>query len=464
MEQATSQAGVPMVERMGHRLAGNVRRWFPDPFLFAVLLIFVVFIMAMIVQQRSPFLLVEDMYKGFWAFLAFAMQMCLILVTGYALAYHRFVRKGIDWLCTVPRTGKQAAALVAFIACVFSWINWGLGLIVGAYFAREMGRQAYFRKLRVHYPVLCAAGYTGLGLIWHWGLSASAPLLSTVKGNFLEKIVGIVPVSETILGRYALINSLIILIFAVVVCAMLHPAPERCVGMEEYAPRLLEKGEEEREAEKAGEKTIADKIENSKIIALLMVLLMVIAMVWWFGSKGFMSGLDLNAVNFCFILIGLLLYLNPITYMRAIYSAAAAVGGIILQFPFYAGIQGVMLHSGLGATIAGWLAKAATPLTYPFVCLIIAGFVNVFIPSGGGEWLTIGESLSRAGVALGVPAGKFIIAYAAGDAWTNLFNPFWAIPLLAITQVKARDMFGYCIAILILAFIPYALGLTFVPF
>lgn len=463
MAKEPKKEAVPPIERMGYGIARNVERWFPDPFLFAIILIFVVFIMAWIIQARNPYLLMQDMYKGFWAFLAFAMQMCLILVTGYALAYHPRVRRGIGWLCTLPKTGKQAAMLIAFISCIFAWINWGLGLIIGAYFAREMGRQAYFRKLPVHYPAICAAGYTGLGLIWHWGLSASAPLLSTVKGHFLEKIIGIVTVDLTILHHYALLNSLIITIFAVLALYLLHPRPERCRGIEHYAPGLVEKVEEEK-VEKPVAVTIADKIENNRWIALVMILLMIGSMVWWFGHKGFMAGLDLNAVNFCFILLGLILYFNPIAYMRALYTAAAAVGGIILQFPFYAGIQGVMMHSGLAATLAGWLAKVATPFTYPAIVWFIAGVVNVFIPSGGGEWMTIGETISRAGVDLGVPAGKFIIAFAAGDAWTNLFNPFWAIALLAITQVRARDMFGYCIAIMLLAIIPYALGLTFVPY
>ena len=200
------------------------------------------------------------------------------------------MRRGIDWLCTVPKSGKQAAALIAFISCIFSWINWGLGLIIGAYFARAMGRQAYFRKMPVHYPVLCAAGFTGLGLIWHWGLSATAPLLSTVEGHFLEKIIGIVTTDQTIFNSYALLNSLVILVFAVVVCYLLHPHPQRCRGIEYYSPRLMEK-EEEVKIEKTEVITIADKIENNRWIALVMLLLMTGSIAYWFGTKGFVAGL-----------------------------------------------------------------------------------------------------------------------------------------------------------------------------
>jgi len=421
-----------------------------------------VFIMAWAIQGSNPYECMQYMYKGFWAFLAFAMQMCLILLLGYAIAVHPGAVRVIKRLCGLPRNGKQAAALVALISCLFAWVNWGLGLIVGALMAREMARNAHERGMAVHYPVLCAAGYTGLGLIWHWGLSASAPLLSNVPGHFLEKMIGLVPVNETILSSYGLFNSLLILVFAMGMVYLLHPGrPERCRGIEEYAPQLLK---EEAAPEKPKLVSVADKIENNRWIAIIMVCLGIGAMVGWFGTKGFMAGLNLNSVDFCLIIIGLALYLNPIAYMRAIFRGASAVGGIILQFPFYAGIQGVMVHSGLAVTLAGMLARVATVSTMPVMAWFISGFVNVFIPSGGGEWMTIGNTVMGASVAIGAPTGQTIMAYAAGDAWTNLLNPFWAIALLAITQVRARDMFGYCIAILILAIIPYALGLTFIPY
>jgi len=453
---------VPPIERMGYGISRSVERWFPDPFLFAIILLFVVFIMAWAIQGSNPYECMQYMYKGFWAFLAFAMQMCLILLLGYAIAVHPGAVRVIKRLCGLPRNGKQAAALVALISCLFAWVNWGLGLIVGALMAREMARNAHERGMAVHYPVLCAAGYTGLGLIWHWGLSASAPLLSNVPGHFLEKMIGLVPVNETILSSYGLFNSLLILVFAMGMVYLLHPGrPERCRGIEEYAPQLLK---EEAAPEKPKLVSVADKIENNRWIAIIMVCLGIGAMVGWFGTKGFMAGLNLNSVDFCLIIIGLVLYLNPIAYLRAIFRGAGAVGGIILQFPFYAGIQGVMVHSGLAVTLAGMLARVATVSTMPVMAWFISGFVNVFIPSGGGEWMTIGNTVMGASVAIGAPTGQTIMAYAAGDAWTNLLNPFWAIALLAITQVRARDMFGYCIAILILAIIPYALGLTFIPY
>jgi short-chain fatty acids transporter len=328
--------------------------------------------------------------------------------------------------------------------------------------AREMARNAHERGMAVHYPVLCAAGYSGLGLIWHWGLSGSAPLLSNVPGHFLEEVIGLVPANETIFSSYGIFNSLLILVFAIVICYLLHPrSAERCRGIEEYAPQYLK---EEAAAEKPKLVTIADKIENNRWLAIITACLGIGAMVWWFGTKGFMKGIDLDSVNFCIIAIGLMLYRNPIAYVRAVYRGASAVGGIILQFPFYAGIQGVMVHSELAVTLANALARVATPFTMPVIAWLIAGFVNLFIPSGGGEWMTVGNTVMLAAKNIGAPFGQTVMAYAAGDAWTNMFNPFWAIALLGITGVRARDMFGYCIAIMIIAIIPYALGLTFIPY
>ncbi len=462
-EKRKAKAGrVPVIERMGYGISRSVERWFPDPFLFAIILLFIVFIMAWAIEGVNPYESMGFMYQGFWGFLSFAMQMCLILLLGYAIAFHPAVGRLIKGLCGLPRNGKQAAALVALIACVFSWVNWGLGLIVGALMAREMAKNAHRRGIAVHYPVLCAAGYTGLGLIWHWGLAGSAPLLSNVPGHFLEGVIGLVPANLTIFSSYGLFNSLLILFFAMGMCYLLHPGrAERCRGIEHYAPQLLK---EEVAPEKPKVASVADKIENNRWIAIIFVCLGIGSMVSWFGSKGFMAGLNLDSVNFCFIVIGLALYRNPIAYVRAIYRGAGVVGGVILQFPFYAGIQGVMVHSGLAVTLASLLARVATRATLPIIAFLIGGLVNMFIPSGGGEWMTVGDVVARASVAVGAPAGQTIMAYAAGDAWTNLFNPFWAIALLAITQVRARDMFGYCIAIMIIATIPYILGLTFIPY
>lgn len=452
---------VNFLEAMGHRISANVEKWMPDPFLFAIILTFIAYSMGIFIAKSSPMDMIKYWYKGFWTLLTFAMQMVLILVTGYTLAYHPKVNALLVWLARKPSNGKQAAALVALVSMVFSWINWGLGLIVGALLARETGRQAYFRNIPVHYPVIVTSGYTGLGIIWHWGLSGSAPLLSATKGHFFEDLYGIIPTSQTIFSPYALTLSVLSIIFVVAVMYAISPTdPSRCRGIDYYAPHLIEQREEERKERKI--KTIADKIEDSRIIGGILALMGLIYLVYYYAIVR--GDLNLNIVNFTFLFVGLALYLRPIRYLKAFYNAIPASAGIVLQFPFYAGIMGMIKFSGLGKIMAGWLVGISTPTTFPVIAWLTAGLVNLFVPSGGGEWAVIGETIARAAMDLGVPMGKAIIAYAAGDAWTNLFQPFWAIPLLGICAVRARDVFGYCITLMILSAIFFALGLTFVPY
>ncbi|AIG98549.1 MULTISPECIES: TIGR00366 family protein [Archaeoglobus] len=478
------------LERMGARLCASVEKWMPDPLIFALLLTLVTYLLVIVVMKpytvmdagtMVKWLLVDVWYKGFWGLLSFAMQMCLILVTGYAIAYHPIVYRILKKIATLPSDTKSAAALTALIAMIAAWINWGLGLIVGAILARTIGIEFYRTGKPLHYPAVVAAGYAGLGLTWHWGLSASAPLLINTPNHFLKDVFvelfgrETVPLNETIFHPYTLINLAIIISFGVLAYYALAPNRGELKGIDKVAPHIIElvkKEKEEELKEKSKERvTIADKLENSKVLALLISILGIITMGYWFYEKGFFGGLNLNSLNFTFIMVGLLLYMNPIAYMRAITRAAGAVAGILIQFPFYAGIMGMMRYSAvvaggpnLATVIANSIASVATPFTWPAICLYIAGLINIFIPSGGGEWAAVGEILARTSAALGVPIGKTVIAYGVGDAWTNLFQPFWAIPLLGLTGTRARDVFGYTISVMILATIPLSLGLVLVPY
>ena len=449
----------PLLESIGNKLCRGVEKWMPDPIIFALLLLFGVFILGMTVQEQDPYALAGFSYLGFWKLLTFAMQVVLQVVLGFALASHPFIRGGLKLICQWPSNGKQAAALIACITLMVSWVYWSLGVVIGAFLAREMAIQAHRRNIPMHYPVLAVSGYVGLGLIWHWGLSGSAPLMATTDGYAFQKLTGLIPLSETVLHPYTLINAAIIFVFGVAVMYFLHPRPAGCRGIQDYVPEALK--DEIETVEEKGSQVFADRLENSKIIAAITSIIMLTMIIWWFTEKG---GLNLNSLNFVFLLLGFALYLNPIKYLNAIADSMRAVTGIVIQFPFYAAIMGIMTMSGLALTIAGWLTAIATPSTFPVVAWLTGGLVNMFIPSGGGEWVTIGEAINRAAMDLGIAPGQALIAYAAGDAWTNMLQPFWAIPLLAITGLKARNIFGYAIIVWLLATIPFALGLSFVPY
>jgi short-chain fatty acids transporter len=212
-----------------------------------------------------------------------------------------------------------------------------------------------------------------------------------------------------------------------------------------------------------GKPSPADRINNSKILGGILALTGVFLFGRAFLTEG-LDALDLNVLNFGFLMIGLILYTSPIDYLEEFYDAVRASSGIILQFPFYAGIIGIMEGTGLVDTITEFLLSIATPATFPVIAWITAAVLNLFVPSAGGEWTLIGGPMMTAGEELGIPYGQTIAAYGAGDAHTNLLNPFWAIPLLAITGLRAREMFGYAITMMILLTPFLAVALYVVPY
>jgi len=432
-----SNAGV--VARAGAWLQRAVSRVTPDPFLIALGLTLVVMIGGAINLASSGAGGIAARVAGGWlegfastSGLAFALQMALVLVTGHAIATSPPVQAAVERLAQLPRTGADAALIVAAGACLASLIHWGLGAITGALLAREVARHASARGIALNYPLLGGAGYAGFA-VWHGGLSGSAPLKAAEPGNFVEAAFGgVVPLTDTLLAPLNLLvtTSLVIaipLLFRVL--ARHAPATE--------VPVLAGR-REERFARDPG---VVAFLQESRWVGSLVglgLLAMLIA-----GAAAGRQTFDLNAVNLLFLAVGLLLQGSIQRYVAAIAEGAKGAGGIILQFPFYFGILGVMQATGLIETVSNAMLSIASPKTFPLIAFYSAGLVNLFVPSGGGQWAVQGEILARAGSALGVAPGPVIMAFSYGDAWTNMLQPFWALPLLGIMGLKARDVIGY---------------------
>ena len=472
------------IERVGYRLASVVERWMPSPFLFAILLTYLVFVVALVLGQleviqepatgetAGPFDLVEHWYGEFWSFLEFAMQMTLILMTGFAVAYHPRANDLLVRLAKIPKTAPQAVVLVAVFSMAIAWIHWGFSLILGAIFAREMGKVAYEKGIDVHYPMLALSGYMGLGLTWHWGLSGSAPLLLTDASQVGEGTAfpmvpeeGI-PLSATIAHGYGITLTILSIVFAALVLYLITPSAERSRDITEYIPEneLFETaadggddadvGDELEATSDDSDKPVpAERIDNNLVLGGLIALTGAAYVLYLLVSQG-IDAWDLNVVNFAFLMAGLLIWTNPSAYRDKFGEAATAAAGVILLFPFFAGIQGIMAGSGLASEMADVMISLSTESTFPIFAWLTAAIVNAFVPSGGGEWIILGPSVLEAADGLGVDLGHATMAYAVGDAHTNLLNPFWAIPLLAITRIKAREMFGYAV-VMMLALIPF---------
>ncbi|SFE51073.1 short-chain fatty acid transporter [Alteribacillus iranensis] len=429
-----------------------VQRYLPDAFLFAVLLTFVVFVLGLFFTDSSPVQMVEYWGVGFWDLLEFAMQMSLIVVTGYILANTPIVRRILTKISTLANTPGQAIVLVTFVAAIACLISYGFGLVVGALLGIHVAR----RVPNVDYRLLMASAYSGF-LLWHGGLSASAPLLIATPGHFLEDTMGTVPVTETLFSS----ANLFIIVVLLATLPLLNRYLLRTRGsLEKNQPSFLQKQKNEPEEVPLPEHpSPAERIENSKIVSLLIGILGLAFIVFHFVQNGF--DLNINIVNFIFLFLGIMFHRTPRRFLRSVSDAVKNAGGIIIQFPFYAGIMGMMVASGLSEQISMWFINMATEFTLPLFTFLSAGLVNFFVPSGGGQWAIQGPIMIPAALELGVDTAKTTLAVAWGDAWTNMIQPFWALPLLAIAGLKVRDIMGFCVIILIYSFFPISIGLLF---
>lgn len=431
-----------------------VQRYLPDAFLFAIILTLLVFLMGIFMTKNTPLQMVEYWGNGFWDLLAFSMQMALVVTTGYVLANTPLVKKILEKVSVRAKNPIQAIMLVTFIATVASLINYGFGLVVGALIAIEIAK----RVPSVDYRLLVASAYSGF-LVWHGGFSGSTPLLIATEGHFLEEEMGIIPVTETLFSSFNLLIVFALLITLPFLNAYLMKTREKTQIVNPLADwKENKKVEEEKVEETAKNKqTPSERLENSQIISILIGILGVAYIIYHFVVNGF--DLNLNIVNLTMLFLGIILHRTPRRFLNSVNEAVKNVGGIIVQFPFYAGIMGMMVESGLSELISLWFVNISTEITYPLFTFISAGIVNFFIPSGGGQWAVQGPIMIPAGMELGVDNAKTAMAVAWGDAWTNMIQPFWALPLLAIAGLKVRDIMGFCVIILIYSFFPIALGL-----
>lgn len=427
-----------------------VQRWLPEPFIFAILLTFVAAVIAMPVCHQTPIEVVEHWGGGVWNLLAFAMQMALVLVCGSALAAAPAVKRGITALARVPKNPAGAIALVTVVSAIACWLNWGFGLIVGVIFAKEIARQLQ----GVDYRLLIASAYSGF-VVWHAGLSGSIPLTMATPGEALVKatngaLTAPIPVGQTILDPHNLVMVLLVIVGITVANTLMHPKQ----GAVTVDPALLEEQElNTKHLPLNTKKTPAQRMEQSPVLSWLIGLLLVAYLVLKLGFRG--GQLDLGAVIMIFLALGLLLHGTPVAYVRAFGKAATGAAGIILQFPFYAGIMGIITGVGasgigLGNVLADACIRISNPTTYPLLTFLCAAVLNMFVPSGGGHWAIQAPIMFTAGADLGVDPGLTGTAIAWGDAWTNLIQPFWALPALAIAKLSAKDIMGYCLIDLLL--------------
>ncbi len=421
----------------------NTAKWLlPSPFTIAVLLTLLTAALALLLTSApvdsEQFRMLEIMgfwEKGFWELLKFSMQMMLMLVLGYILALSKPINRFIDLMLVLIKGNASAAFWVCLLTLCVAWLNWGLGLIFGAIFARKVGEYCLRKRIPLNYPLIGAAGYSGL-MVWHGGLSGSAPAKIAETGHFLAEKIGVIPMSETIFSNMNIVCTIVLLLLLPILLFL----TARGGGTSLY--KIPNFSERSSQSAAVG----AERLDHSRLLGTAIGILLV-AYCLYKITKG--AGLDPNFINLILFSLGILLHGNFESFQDAANAAIGSSTGILIQFPLYGGIMGIMKYSGLVMVFSNFFVEIASANTLPIFTFFSAGLVNIFVPSGGGQWAVQGPIIVDAASRLGANLNECILALAYGDQLTNMLQPFWALPLLGITGLKAQEILPYTLMLLL---------------
>lgn len=438
------------------------QKWVPDSYVIALVLTIVAFILAKIFTPAGPFDIVISWGKGFWTLLAFSMQMSLIVITGYALATTPICKKLISSACSKPNSATSVYVYAVILASIGFYLNWGFGLVFAALISKNLAIQAGKKGIKIDYRYLCGAAWTPF-YIWHMGLSGSAPLLVATADHFMVKEIGIIPISQTIFHPYNLILTAISVVAIIILFGFILPPRDetKMISITEFNPELA-KEETATAAEKKVIKTPSEWVTYTPWCSYIVGLMFLTYLYYHFFVIG--MSLDINVLNFLFLTLIIWLYGSPAELLKAVKASTPAAWGVILQFPFYAGIFGIMKYTGLVDTISAWVIAFSTEASFPAIAAILTGFISYFIPSGGSKWVIEAPFLIPAGQALGIPDAQTVIAYMFGGDLVALIQPFFAVPFMAVCGLEFKDFVGYSFVAFIVLGILMVLGLTFIPF
>jgi short-chain fatty acids transporter len=412
-----------------------VKNYLPNSYALAIVLTLVVFIWGVAVTDTSVLKMVEIWNGGLYANLTFILQMCLLMLYGQTLGIAPFVGRMIKRVSRIPKGRVQAVSMTFFIAYFATFLNWGLGLAIAAMVARDVAIENKGSKL--DFGMLVAAAYIGCQLP---GLSSAIPLIVATDGHFLQEVIGIVPMSQTMFAGWNIIAMIVTLLAIAVTLVVMIPKPE---NSKEADVTLF--AEEESVSVEGTPHTVAERLEASVALQLLVCAIGVAALVIFYGREGL--GMSINTVNLTFMILGMIFHRTPRNYLKAISISIKSTAGIVFLFPLYFGIMAMMRNSGLAAIITTSIVSFSSASTLPVFTFLSAGLVNLFVPSGGGQWAVQGPLVVDAAKVLGADMGRVIMGVCWGDLWTNLIQPFWAIPVLAIAKLDVKDVMGYCTAV-----------------
>jgi len=438
--QSRNNAAEGRLARFGLALATWSERWFPDPLVFALLGIVFVFITGLCLHQ-SPAKLAVQGGKNFWTLVPFTMQMVMVIIGGYVVATTPVVSRLIRALAKVPKSGRSAIAFIALFSMLTSLISWGLSLIFSGLLARQMASQVK----GMDYRAAGAAAYLGLGATWALGLSSSAAMLMATKSAIppaLLAVSGTIPLRQTLFLWQSITMATVLVVVSVIIAYFSAPSPQNARTASDFGIDV-----ETAECPNEPRTKPGEWLEYSPLLSLFVGALMVWYLVDFFrGSPtGALAALDLNIYNLIFITVGLLLHWRPRRFVRSVANSIPATGGVLIQFPFYAVIFGMIVGTGISPWLADLFARVTTHATYPLLVALYSAVLGTFVPSGGSKWIIEAPYVLQAANLHQVHLGWVVQIYNAAEALPNLVNPFWMLPLLGILRLKARDLVGYTV-------------------
>jgi short-chain fatty acids transporter len=420
-----------------------LNRYTPDPFVIAIGLTWIAIACAVGMTESGILDAIRAWGNGLWDLAGFTFQMAFMLVAGFSVATSPPVQRALSRLISRIHTPGQAVLFCTLAALVASYLNWGLGLVVGGIVALETGRRVPAAPFRL----LVAASYSGF-IVWHGGLSGSIPLAVNTPGDPSLKLMGgaTVPVSETMFG----VTNLVAVAGLFVVIPLVNLFLLKAIPSGDSAAALPFSKQPDDDANSELQKSnwsMIDRLEQSWPGGAALLLLLALYLFAQFSDGKF--SLNLNTLNLILLLLGLLLHGSTRRFSRSIAEAAPKAAPILVQYPLYGGLMGILVGTGLAKEVSDWFVEHSSKETFPLLTFYSAGLLNLFVPSGGGQWQVQAPIVLPAAQELGADLPRTIMAVAWGDAWTNLAQPFWAIPLLAIAGLKIREIIGLCLISLI---------------
>lgn len=451
------------LDQVTKRFSNFCHRWVPDAMVFVIVLTFIVVLLAMFVVKAPLFNSTEEKIsvmdawvKGFWSLLQFAMQMSLIMVTGFVVASTPIVKKVMVKIAAIPRSQTSAIILIGLVSFVMWWVHWGFGMMAGILLGKEVLAQSKGRGYKIHkqalvgvtYTITCAAA----------GISIAAPLFaanpgflrSLVAKEYADAVPQMLTLNQTVLQPVVLIQVLILALMTLSVVLLM--APKRDEDKDEISEEFRQEILAGTKSVKQADRTPAERVNDSPILNLLIG---GFGLVWSFkllASKGII-GISIDNYNFIMLMLGIVLHWTPNNFVRAVQEACKAIWGVVIQFPFYAGIFGIISYTGLNHAIANAFVSISNSTTFPMIAYLYSSILNFFVPSGGSKFIIEAPYIIPAAVDVGSSIASTMNAYSFGDLTTNLIQPFWALPILAMYRLKFSDILPYGLVVAVLALI-----------